>query len=68
MVAAFGSKIGHEAPNAGLLSFQLIISFLILCGMRFAFALPSELKANWLFQAVDPADKRHCAAATRKTM
>jgi hypothetical protein len=36
-----------------LLSFSLIMSFFILVGLRFAFSVPADLNANWIFRIVD---------------
>ncbi len=36
-----------------LLSFSLIMSFFILVGLRFAFSVPADLNANWVFMMVD---------------
>ncbi len=33
-----------------LLSFPMIMSFLILVGLRFAFSVPADLNANWIFK------------------
>jgi hypothetical protein len=36
-----------------LLSFPLIMSFFILVGLRFAFSVPADLNANWVFRIMD---------------
>jgi hypothetical protein len=36
-----------------LLSFPLIMSFFILVGLRFAFSVPADLNANWIFKIMD---------------
>ncbi len=58
----------NAAPRPGLLSVQLVLLFVALCGMRFVFTVPAELRANWAFQATEPPDKRRCGAGTRKAM
>jgi hypothetical protein len=36
-----------------LLSFPLIMSFVILVGLRFAFSVPADLNANWIFKIIN---------------
>lgn len=36
-----------------LLSFALTMSFFILVGLRFAFSIPADLNANWIFRIID---------------
>jgi hypothetical protein len=44
------TEISQHLPV--LLSFPLIMSFFILVGLRFAFSIPADLHANWVFQTV----------------
>ncbi len=55
-------------PTPGLLSIEFVLSFFVLSGMRLAFGLPAELRANWAFQAAEPCPKEPCAAGVRKAM
>jgi len=57
-----------EVPNASLLSVPLIISFFVLSGMRVVFAIPAELRANWVFQLSDADGRAECLAGVRKAM
>ena len=68
LVAAFARDAVRGAPTPGLLSAQLVLSFLVLCGMRFVFTLPAELRANWTFQAAESTAKGRCAVGARKAM
>ncbi len=61
-------QYGAAVPIPGLLSVELVLVFFVLAGMRFAFTMPAELRANWLFQATEPAGKRVCSSAAWKTM
>jgi len=57
-----------DAPNASLLSIPLIISFFVLSGMRVIFAIPAELKANWVFQLSEADGRKECLSGVRKSM
>ena len=57
-----------ETPNASLLSIPLIISFFVLSGMRVVFAIPAELKANWVFQLSGAGPRAECLSGVRKAM
>lgn len=42
-------------PSEDLLSIPFILSFCIIIGMRFAFEIPADLRANWVFAVwIDP--------------
>ena len=57
-----------DAPNPALLSIPLIISFFVLSGMRVVFAIPAELKANWVFQLSEADGRKECLSGVRKAM
>jgi hypothetical protein len=40
----------RAVPSADLLALPFILAFCVLAGMRFAFAIPADLRANWLFR------------------
>jgi hypothetical protein len=42
---------GVSIPNPDLLSLPLLIAFFAVTGLRFAFDMPAELSANWVFRA-----------------
>jgi hypothetical protein len=45
--AAAAASFGH--PSEDLLSISYILSFCIILGIRLAFEIPSDLRANWVF-------------------
>lgn len=54
LIYSIGSNLGHH-PSEHLnllLSFPLIMSFFILVGLRFAFSVPADLNANWIFKII----------------
>jgi len=51
---------------AGLLPAPLILTFLCVTGLRAAFNLPAELRANWLFQTAESEDSMRHIRAARK--
>lgn len=55
-------NFGHN----GKLELPLVLSFILVSGLRAAFNFPSELSANWLFQMTDAQIARSCLRATRK--
>ena len=61
-----GAWMYHPSPQ--LLPAPLILAFFILCGMRHVFAVPAELRANWVFQVSDRGEARQCLAGVRKAM
>jgi hypothetical protein len=67
LVARGGSSwMYHPIPE--LLPAPLILAFFILCGMRHVFAVPAELRANWIFQVSDRGEARRCLAGVKKAM
>ncbi|MBZ5610734.1 MAG: hypothetical protein LAP38_20925 [Acidobacteriia bacterium] len=61
-----GLAIGKPTPT--LLSIPLILSFFVLSGMRVIFAIPAELKANWVFRLSEADGRKECLAGVRKAM
>jgi hypothetical protein len=53
-------------PSAEALSLPLILSYCILVGLRCVFELPTELRANWVFQLSVDKDSRECLPLARK--
>jgi hypothetical protein len=43
---------GLRQVNSTLLSVPALLSFFLLTGLRFAFTLPSDLAANWIFRTI----------------
>jgi hypothetical protein len=48
---------GLTAPTVPLLSAPFVLIFLCLAGMRAAFAIPVEPKANWMVRLLEPPDR-----------
>ena len=48
---------GFEVPTVAALSAPLVCNFIILAGLRVLFAIPIELKANWMFRLHAPDDR-----------
>jgi hypothetical protein len=51
---------------AGLLAIPLTLSFFAVSGLRAAFNLPAELRANWVFQIAESEDRWAHIRAARK--
>ncbi|HLK66142.1 MAG TPA: hypothetical protein VKU19_22060 [Bryobacteraceae bacterium] len=52
--------------SAGLLTVPLILSFFAVSGLRSAFNIPAELRANWIFQITESEDRWAHVSAARK--
>ena len=57
--------ITFGSGEAGLLRLPLMLSFVLVSGLRAAFNFPAELRANWMFQ-ISEGNASQCLAATRK--
>ncbi len=68
VLIARGGNSWMYRPTPELLPIPLILAFFILCGMRHVFAVPAELRANWVFQVSDRGQARRCLAGVRKAM
>jgi hypothetical protein len=55
LIYSIGKSLGpHPYEHLHLLlSFPLIMSYAILVGLRFAFSVPADLNANWLFKTIN---------------
>lgn len=47
---ASGNRTWWSTPRGPLLPSMLIVSLFVLAGLRYAFTVPAELRANWTFQ------------------
>ena len=63
-----GLAITTDAPTVMLLSIPLILSFFTLVGLRVLFAIPTEVRANWVFKMTERNEKQAYLQASRKTM
>ena len=68
VLVARGGNSWMYRPIPELLPAPLILAFFILCGMRHVFAVPAELRANWVFQVSDRGEARRCLAGVKKAM
>ena len=68
VLVARGGTSWMYRPIPELLPAPLILAFFILCGMRHVFAVPAELRANWVFQVSDRGQARRCLAGVKKAM
>ncbi len=62
------ADVGIEPYDPSLLSIPLVMSFFILCGLRFIFTIPAELNANWIFRLVQDAPPQEDLSGVRKVM
>jgi hypothetical protein len=60
--------INMGAGDWSLLRLPLILSFILISGLRAAFNFPSDLRANWAFQVSETSESRAYVRATRKWM
>jgi hypothetical protein len=68
VLVARGGNSWMYRPIPELLPAPLILAFFILCGMRHVFAVPAELRANWVFRVSDRGEARRCLAGVKKAM
>jgi hypothetical protein len=54
------------SPDA--LSIPFILTFLLIVGLRFAFEIPVELRANWIFQLLLDPDQQECERLARNVI
>ncbi|MGA8428963.1 MAG: hypothetical protein WB729_04030 [Candidatus Sulfotelmatobacter sp.] len=57
-------KSGHL--SAEILSVPLILAFFVIAGLRLAFEIPVDLRANWIFRLMLNSKKHDCQAMARK--
>jgi len=59
---------GHApaVPSPEFLAVPLILGYLVICGLRFVFALPAELAANWAAQVIVDRSRHHAERLARK--
>ena len=65
---AAGNRSWWQHPQGALLPVPLVLSLFLLLGLRHAFAVPTELRANWLFQLSATGDPREYRAGVRKAV
>jgi hypothetical protein len=62
------SPSSSAIPTVTALSVPLLLSFFSLVALRVLFDVPTELRANWIFQMTESDDKRAYSMGIRKAM
>ena len=52
-----GITMSLDEPSAALLSIPFVLSFFLLVALRVLFSVPTEIRANWIFQMTESRDK-----------
>jgi hypothetical protein len=60
------SDLGDRVVSADALSVPLILVFCMVIGMRLAFEIPVDLRANWIFRLLLDPRKHECAVTARR--
>lgn len=70
LMGAFeGTKsIQQAATSPGALSVPFVLTFLIIVGLRVVFEIPTELRANWIFQLAVDSDRQESEPLARRIM
>ena len=69
LFAAFsGKEMSVNAGSPAILSIPLILSYCVIVGLRFAFAIPVELRSNWIFKLLLDRSKPECIPLARKVL
>ena len=60
------SLVSGQTPSAAYLSVPFILAYCVIVGIRFAFEMPADLRANWIFRFwLDPSQQDARAIARR---
>jgi hypothetical protein len=65
---AAGDRSWWQHPRGVLLPVPLVLSLFLLLGLRHAFSVPAELRANWIFQLSATSDPREYREGIRKAV
>jgi hypothetical protein len=68
LVAALGQKTDDAGSTSAmaLLSAPLVLAYFLICGLRFVFDLPAELRANWVHRVILDRKQPGIATMARK--
>lgn len=55
-------------PRAELLSAPFVLAYFVICGLRFVFDIPAELRANWVHQVILDHAQHEAATLARKVI
>jgi hypothetical protein len=67
LLSAVNQKPG-AAPSAALISVPFTLAYFLICGLRFVFDLPAELRANWVHRVILDQEQQAPADAARKVI
>ncbi|HSK45077.1 MAG TPA: hypothetical protein VLA83_14450 [Candidatus Binatia bacterium] len=67
LLSAVNQKPG-VAPSAALISVPFTLAYFLICGLRFVFDLPAELRANWVHRVILDHEQQAPADAARKVI
>ncbi|HEY2170443.1 MAG TPA: hypothetical protein VGJ30_12510 [Candidatus Angelobacter sp.] len=56
------------APSAAMISVPFTLAYFLICGLRFVFDLPAELRANWVHRVILDSEQQAPADAARKVV
>jgi hypothetical protein len=59
------SLVTGQLPSAEFLTVPFILAYCVIVGIRFAFELPADLRANWIFRYWLDPDQPHARAIAR---
>jgi hypothetical protein len=66
---SFHLSLGNSgAPSVEILSIPFILGYCILVGIRFAFEIPLDLRANWIFQLWLDPDRHDARSVARRVL
>ncbi|MEO7144571.1 MAG: hypothetical protein ABI165_13815, partial [Bryobacteraceae bacterium] len=66
--AAQQQLVGAAARDLALCASSIVLMGLCILGIRIAFALPRELRANWIFRVAPIRELSDCLAASRRAL
>lgn len=67
LLSAVNQKSGGS-PSAALISVPFTLAYFLICGLRFVFDLPAELRANWVHRVILDSEQQAPADAARKVI
>ena len=67
LLSAVNQKSGR-APSAAMISVPFTLAYFLICGLRFVFDLPAELRATWVHRVILDCEQQAPADAARKVI
>ena len=62
------SLVRGRTPSAEYLSAPFILAYCVIVGIRFAFEMPADLRANWIFRFWLDPNQQHARAIARRVL